>query len=270
MDLPPNSFKRALAAGSPMAVGTWLMSAAPATAEALGWAGFDFLVVDMEHVPIDTPQAIELLRAVAGTPAQPVVRLPWSDMVMVKRAMDAGAQSLMFPFVQSAEEARRAVSYTRYPPEGVRGVAAMHRASRYGAVPDYLNAANREACVIIQIETLQALDRLADIAAVPGVDAVFVGPGDLSASMGHLGDTTSAAVQDRLAQAARECRRLGKPAGIVGATPEMVGRFIDYGYAWVAVASDLSMMLKLARQFLATVRGHRTPPGSPDRDAGSH
>ena len=140
MDLPVNPFKRALHDHRTI-LGTWLMSGAPSTAEALGCAGFDFLVVDMEHVPVDTPQMIELLRTVAGTPAAPVVRLPWNDMVMIKRALDGGAQSLMMPFVQSADEARRAVACTRYPPDGIRGVAGVHRASRYGTIPGYLAGA---------------------------------------------------------------------------------------------------------------------------------
>ena len=117
MDMPKNTFKQALREGRTV-YGTWLMSGAPSTAEALGCAGFDFLVVDMEHVPVDTPEMIEILRTLAGTPAQAVVRLPWNDMVMVKRALDGGAQNVMMPFVQNADEARRAVSYTRYPPEG--------------------------------------------------------------------------------------------------------------------------------------------------------
>ena len=216
MDLPANLFKRAISSGK-TPVGTWLMSGAPSTAEALGCAGFDFLVVDMEHVPIDVGEMIGLLRTIAGTPAQAVVRPPWNDMVMVKRAMDAGATSLLFPFVQNADEARRAVASTRYPPAGIRGVAGTHRGSRYGAVTDYLKRANDEVCVIVQIETPAALERLEEIAAVPGVDSIFVGPGDLSASMGHIGNIGNPNVQAKLASAAAACRKLGKPCGIVGA-----------------------------------------------------
>lgn len=254
MDMPRNTFKQALQDGR-MVYGTWLMSGAPSTAEALGCAGFDFLVVDMEHVPVDTPEMIELLRTVAGTPTQPVVRLPWNDMVLVKRALDGGAQSLMFPFVQNAEEARRAVSYARYPPDGIRGVAAMHRASRFGTVPNYLKGAGAEVCVIVQIETLAALEQLPHIAAVPGVDSIFVGPGDLSAAMGHLGDIANTAVQEQLKHAAEACRKLGKPCGIVGPNPEMVGMFIEYGYSWVAVASDMSMMVGRAQEWLGKLKG---------------
>ena len=254
MEMPVNQFKRALRERRTVH-GTWLMSAAPSTAEALGCAGLDFLVVDMEHVPVDTPQLIDLLRAVAGTPASAITRLPWSDAVMVKRALDAGAQSIMFPYVQDADEARRAVAATRYPPEGMRGVAAMHRASRYGNVPNYLRRAADELCVIVQIETLAALAELPAIAAVPGVDSIFVGPGDLSASMGHLGDIGNAEVQGKLREAAQLCRTLGMPCGIVGPNPDMVGRFLDYGYSWVAVGSDLSFMVGRAQEWLGQVRG---------------
>ncbi len=253
MDLPVNHFKRAIVSGR-TPVGTWLSSGSTATAEALGCVGFDFLVVDMEHTPLDPPQMVEILRAIAGTPAQAVVRPPWTDMVLVKRAMDAGAQTLLFPFVQNAEEARRAVAYTRYPPDGVRGVAGTHRGSRFGTVTNYLKSAGGEVCVIVQIETLTALAELEAIAAVPGVDSIFVGPGDLSASMGHLGDIAHPAVQEKLAFAAAECKRLGKPCGIVGGTPELVAKFIAYGYSWVAIASDMAMMVGRAQEWLGKLR----------------
>jgi 4-hydroxy-2-oxoheptanedioate aldolase len=262
MDLPVNRFKHSLRAGRPP-VGTWLMSAAPAAAEALGCAGLDFLVVDTEHVPLDIAQTIDVLRAIAGTPASAITRVPWNDMVMVKRALDAGAQSIMFPFVQSADEARRAVSYTRYPPQGIRGVAAMHRASRYATVPDYLERANDELCVIVQLETPAALDALPAIAAVEGVDSLFVGPGDLSAAMGRLGDIAHADVQAQLARAARECRALGMPCGIVGPNPDMVRRFLEYGYSWVAVGSDMSLMLGRAQEWIGQVRCHAAQPAAP-------
>ncbi len=198
---------------------------------------------------------VDILRAIAGTPAQAIVRPPWNDMVMVKRAMDGGALSLLLPFVQNADEARRAVAYTRYPPDGVRGVAGSHRASRYGNVEGYLKRANAEVCVIVQIETLSALERLEEIAAVPGVDSIFVGPADLSASMGFLGEMGHPKVQEKLAAAAAQCRRLGKPCGIIGANPEMVGTFLDYGYSWAAIGSDLSLMVGRAHEYLRHVRG---------------
>ena len=253
MDLPVNGFKRAIAGGG-RPLGAWLSSGAPSTAEALGFAGFDFLVVDMEHTPIDVVQMIDILRTIAGTPALAIVRPPWNDMVMIKRAMDAGALSLLLPFVQNADEARRAVAYTRYPPEGVRGVAGSHRGSRYGNVENYLKRANAEICVIVQIETVGALDRLEEIAAVPGVDSIFIGPADLSASMGLLGDMGNPKVHDKLAGAAAHCRRLGKPCGIIGADPKMVGKFLDYGYSWAAIGSDISLMVGRAQEYLGQVR----------------
>jgi 2-dehydro-3-deoxyglucarate aldolase/4-hydroxy-2-oxoheptanedioate aldolase len=253
MDLPVNQFKRQIRDGR-TTFGAWLTSGAPSTAEAMGCAGFDFVVVDTEHTPVDAPQLIELLRAVAGTPAPAVVRMPWNDMVMVKRALDAGAQTLMLPFVQNAEEAKRAVAYTRYPPEGVRGVAGSHRANRYATAPNYLKNASSEICVIVQVETLAALEQLPQIAAVPGVDSIFIGPSDLSASMGFLGDVGNAAVQEKLKHGAQLCRRLGKPCGIIGVTPELVAKFADYGYTWIAVGSDMGFMVSRAQEWLAKAR----------------
>jgi len=157
------------------------------------------------------------------------------------------------------------VAYTRYPPEGVRGVAAMHRASRYSTVPNYLKLAAEEIAVIVQIENLAAFDQLEAIAGVPGVDSIFVGPGDLSASMGYLGDIASAPVQEKLKWAATECRRLRKPCGIIGPNPEMVARFLAYGYSWVAIGSDMSLMVGRAQEWLAKVRG-----GSTERPQGPY
>jgi 2-dehydro-3-deoxyglucarate aldolase/4-hydroxy-2-oxoheptanedioate aldolase len=261
MDLPVNPFKRAIVSGTP--VGAWLMGAAPSNAEALGCAGFDFLVVDMEHTPIDVTQMIEILRTLAGTPAHAVVRPPWNDFVMVKRVLDAGAQTVLFPFVQNADEARRAVEATRYPPEGIRGVAGTQRAARFGLVDNYLRRANAEMCVIVQIETVAAFERLDEIAAVPGVDSIFIGPSDLSASMGFLGDASNAAVQQKLAAGAEACRRLGKPCGIIGGNPEMVRRFLDYGFSWVAMGSDMSLLVGRAQEYLAKLRGAAPAPDKP-------
>jgi 2-dehydro-3-deoxyglucarate aldolase/4-hydroxy-2-oxoheptanedioate aldolase len=251
-----NPFKARLldkAASPPL--GTWLMAAAPATAEALGCAGLDFLVVDMEHVPIEMSDLAGILRAIGCTPAQAVVRLAWNDQVLVKRALDAGAQTIMLPFVQNAEEARAAAAFAHYPPEGVRGVAAIHRGSRFGQAKGYFAESNRQVCTIVQLETPQALAKLAEIAAVPGIDALFVGPGDLAAAMGHIGDIGHADVQAALAQAARECAALGKPVGIVGPNPEMVARFLDYGYSFAAVSSDIALMTGRATEWLGQLRG---------------
>lgn len=240
-------------------LGTWLMTGAPSTAEAMGFCGFDFLVVDMEHVPVDLGETIGLLRAVAGTPAEAVVRLSWNDQVLVKRVLDAGARSLMFPFIQTAEEAERAVSYTRYPPQGLRGMAGIHRGSRYGRTPDYFKQANDQIAVVLQLETPEAVERTAEIAAVDGVDALFLGPGDLSAAMGRIGEIGHPEVQAMIARAASLAHAAGKTIGIVGPNPEMVGRFLDYGYDWVAVASDMAMMTGRAVEWVAAMRGRPAP-----------
>jgi len=254
MDSYANRFKRALAQGRTL-FGAWLMSGTPSTAEALGFMGFDFLVVDMEHTPLETHHMVETLRAIAGTPASAVVRMPWNDMVMIKRALDGGAQSLLMPFVQDADEAQRAVAFTRYPPQGIRGVAGMHRGNRYGTVGDYFKSAHDELCVMVQIETQQALGRLRAIASVPGIDSIFVGPSDLAASMGHLGDIGHADVQAALRDAAEQCRAAAKPCGIIGANPELVAKYVQYGYNWIAIGSDMGFMASRAQEWLAKARG---------------
>ena len=257
-----NRFKRWLKGEGPRPpLGTWLMAAAPSTAEALGYTGFDFLVVDMEHVPIEVSDLAAILRAIGCTPADAVVRLPWNDQVIVKRALDAGAQTIMLPFVQTAEAARQAVVSAKYPPEGSRGVAAVHRGSRFGRATDYLKRANDEVAVIVQLETPEAVERLPEIAAVRGVDALFVGPGDLAAAMGHIGDIAHTEVQDLIAKAAGMARTAGKAVGIVGPNPDMVQRFIEYGYDYVAVASDIGMMTSRASEWLGALRG--TPEQAP-------
>jgi 2-dehydro-3-deoxyglucarate aldolase/4-hydroxy-2-oxoheptanedioate aldolase len=255
MDLPPNRMKRWLAerpAKPPL--GSWLMTASPLAAEAMGRAGFDFLVLDMEHVPVGLPDAFALMQAVAGTPAELIVRVPDQNPTTVKRVMDAGARTLMFPFVDSAEEAAAVVAATRYPPEGVRGAAAMTRASGFGTVEGYLARANAEAAVIAQLESPAAVDRLPEIAAVEGVDAVFTGPGDLSVAMGHPGNPEAEAVQERLRWAAAEAARLGKACGIVGPRVETVQRYLAAGFSFAAIASDLAFIMSGARGALGALR----------------
>jgi len=261
MDMPPNLFKRAILAGTTTPYGVWLVSSAPATAEALGSAGFDFLVVDTEHTPIEPPQVAEILRTMAGTPAQAVVRPAWNDMVLIKRLLDAGAQTLLIPFVQNAEEAKRAVAHTRYPPDGVRGVAAVQRASRWGNVANYTKTAANDICVIVQIETAAAMEQLPAIAAVPGIDSLFIGPADLAASMGHLGDFNHPDVQAKIKQGVELCRKAGKPVGTVGPNPEMVLRYLEYGFTWIAINSDIGMMVGRATEWLGKVKAGA--PGAP-------
>jgi 2-keto-3-deoxy-L-rhamnonate aldolase RhmA len=252
-----NPFKTLLAnkglpAGYP--VGSWVMSASPLVAEAMGCAGFDWLLLDMEHTPLDMLGLVHVLQAIAGTQAVPVTRVPWNDTVMVKRVLDAGAQTLMFPFVQSADEAKSAVAACKYTPDGVRGMAAMSRASRFGTLKDHFKVANASVSVIVQAETPQAMACIEDIAAVPGVDSVFMGPGDLSGAMGHVGDLMHPEVVALMADGVRRCHAVGKPVGTVGGTPEAVATYRAAGFDYIACASDLGLMMRNCAAVLSAIR----------------
>lgn len=255
-----NPFMQLLgSAGATPQVGTWIMSASPLVAEALGCAGFDWAVVDMEHSPLDLTTVVHLLQAVAGTPLVPVVRVPWNDTVGIKRVLDAGAQTLLVPFVQNAEEARAAVAACRYPPEGVRGMAAMGRASRFGTMPNFFTTANRSIGVIVQLETTSAIERIDEIAAVDGVGALFIGPGDLSGTMGHVGQLTHPEVIAITRKAVERARQLGKPIGTVGGTPEVVAQYREIGFDFIAIASDLGLLMRAAQAALNAVRAETAP-----------
>lgn len=243
-----NPFRQLIrAAGNRVPIGTWISSASPIVAEAMGHAGFDWGVVDMEHAPLDTMQVLQMLQAVGNTKMVPVVRVPWNDAVTVKRVLDAGATTVLFPFVQNTAEAARAVEATRYPPRGIRGMSNMSRASKFGTVPNYVRSAGEGMGVIVQLETPQALAQLEDIAAVPGVDALFVGPGDLSASMGHVGHFTHPAVMQAMADAARRCRAAGKPIGTIGGSADVVTQYRAMGYDFLAISSDMGLLMDGAR-----------------------
>jgi 2-keto-3-deoxy-L-rhamnonate aldolase RhmA len=248
-----NPFVQKLREGRPT-TGTFIMSASPLIAEAVGCCGFDWAIVDGEHSPIDTLDLAHMLQALGTTPTIPVVRMAWNDPVLVKRALDAGASTLLFPFVQNAAEAQQAVRATRYPPEGIRGMAGLSRASRFGAVPDHFRTANGRIGVVVQLETPAALDALEEIAAVPGVDALFVGPTDLSGSMGHAGNSAHPDVQRAVLDFARRCRQAGKPAGTLATTAEQARAYGEAGFAFVALASDLGLLTGQARALLARVR----------------
>jgi 2-keto-3-deoxy-L-rhamnonate aldolase RhmA len=251
-----NAFRQLLrAAGNKPPIGTWISSASPIVAEAIGCAGFDWGVVDMEHAPLDMMNVLQLLQALGNTKTVGVVRVPWNDAVMVKRVLDAGATTVLFPFVQNADEARRAVAATRYPPAGLRGMSGMSRASKFGTVPGYLKLADTTMGVMVQLETPQALAQLEAIAGVDGVDAVFVGPADLSASMGHVGQFTHPAVMQAMADAARRCKALGKPIGTIGATPEVVTQYRAMGYDYLAVSSDMGLLMSGALAAVKALRG---------------
>lgn len=244
--------------GSQAPLGTWIMAASPLVTEAMGHAGFQWGVIDMEHTPLDMMEVIQLLQAAGNTKMVPIVRVPWNDTVMIKRVLDAGATTLLVPFVQNADEAHHAVQAMRYPPEGRRGLAGMSRGSKFGTIPDYAKTANRTVGTVVQIETPAALANLEAIAAVPGVDSIFMGPGDLSAALGVPGNTTHPDVMALMADAARRCKAIGKPIGTVGGTPELVVQYRAMGYSYVAIGSDLGLLMRGAQ---AAVKALTTPEG---------
>jgi 2-keto-3-deoxy-L-rhamnonate aldolase RhmA len=254
-----NVFRQLLkSSGAHPPVGTWISSASPIVAEAIGHAGFDWGLVDMEHAPLDVMGVVHLLQALSGTKMLPVVRVPWNDAVTVKRVLDAGATTVMFPFVQTADEAQRAVAATRYPPEGIRGMAGTSRATRYGTTPNYFRSANGNIGVIVQIETPQAIEQIEAIAGVPGVDALFIGPADLSAALGHIGQLTHPAVMELMARAVQRCKALGMPVGTLGSSPEAVAQYRAIGFDFVAVSSDIGFIMRGAQAAIAALRTRDT------------
>jgi 4-hydroxy-2-oxoheptanedioate aldolase len=252
MDLPRNAFKHAIAKCETQ-IGLWCSLCSPITAEIVSNSGFDWLLLDTEHSPNEVPDVLVQLQAVQAGTASAIVRPAWNDIVLIKRFLDIGAQTLLIPFVQTPEEARRAVEATRYPPGGIRGITGSGRASRYGRVKDYLKNASREICLLVQVETRSALDQIEAIASVDGIDGVFIGPNDLAASFGHIGNWAHPEVQAALEDAVRRLKKIGKPAGILTPNEEEAKRFIQWGYTFVAVGADLGLLARgadaLAKRF---------------------
>jgi 4-hydroxy-2-oxoheptanedioate aldolase len=254
VDVTRNRFKQALGQRE-LQVGLWSTLCSNLVAEILSGAGFDWILLDMEHSPNELPDLVCQLQAMHSGTAAPVVRAAWNDAVLIKRILDIGAQSILLPYVQTAEEARRAVQAVRYPPWGIRGVSASSRASRFGRVKDYLCHAEEDICVIVQVETRAALEQLEAISEVEGVDGVFIGPSDLSASLGHLGQPQHPETQVALQDAARRLNLTGKSAGILATVEADARRYIEWGYTFVAVGVDTTLLANaadtLARSFKA-------------------
>lgn len=248
-----NLFKQALKRGERQ-LGMWSALASPVVAEILAGAGFDWIVIDGEHGPNDIAELLGQLQAMRSGTAEPVYRVPWNDMVIIKRALDVGARSLLVPFVQSAEEARRAVAATRYPPRGVRGVAVVVRASDFGRVSQYLENAHDDTCVLVQLETRAALKELEAIAEVDGVDGMFIGPSDLSADMGHLGNSKHPEVQAAIKQAIERIHSAGKPAGTVVRSAEEAEAMFALGFNFVAAGIDVAVLTRSAEELVARLK----------------
>jgi 4-hydroxy-2-oxoheptanedioate aldolase len=259
-----NPFKAALAANKPQ-VGLWLSMADPYLAETSATAGFDWVLIDGEHAPNDVRSTLSALQAVAPYRSQPVVRAVSGDVALIKQLLDIGAQSILVPMVDTPEQASQLVAATRYPPLGIRGVgSAVGRASRWSARADYLDVADSEVCLLVQAETARALGNLEAICAIEGVDGVFIGPADLSASMGHRGNPGHPEVQAAIEQAIRTIVASGKAAGTLTSNPTLARRYLELGCTFVAVGVDVLLYASAARKLAADFLGAGTQaPAAP-------
>jgi 4-hydroxy-2-oxoheptanedioate aldolase len=257
MDLPVNTFKRRLLVGERQ-VGLWLSLSDPVSTELAAGAGFDWLCIDAEHSPTDLRTLLVQLQAASAYPCAMLVRMPWGDRVMIKQYLDLGFQTLVVPMVESAEQAAHIVESMRYPGTGLeggaRGVVNVTRAGRWGRVPDYLKRAHEELCLIVQIETAKGVDNIEAIAAVPGVDSLFIGPGDLAASLGHIGEPAHPKVQAAIEDAVARIIAAGKPAGVFAIDEAMADRFFARGCTYASVGADTRVLAKgldaLRRRFI--------------------
>lgn len=247
MPAPKNEFKAALARGE-VQIGAWCGMANAYAAEIMATAGFNWLVLDNEHAPNDLRSTLVQMQAMQGSATHPVVRIPVGETWMVKQMLDAGAQTILVPMIESGTEAAEMARAMRYPPHGVRGVgASMARASKFGAIADYLHTANDEVCLLVQVESRAAMAALDDILAVEGVDGVFIGPADLSADMGHLGNTTAPEVSAEIRDAIARINAAGKFSGILGTDDTMPGQYLEWGATFVAVGVDVTLLARAAR-----------------------
>lgn len=254
MKHPVNLFKKAVCSRQPQ-IGLWCSLCSNLAAEVIARSGFDWILIDTEHAPNELPIVLSQAQALSAGTAAAVVRPTWNNFVEIKRLLDAGLQNFLVPYIQSPEEAAAAVAAVRYPPQGVRGVAVTVRANHFGRVEDYYQRANDEICVILQIETRKGLDQLAAIAAVEGVDGLFIGPSDLAAALGHLGNPRHPDVRAAIEEAIRIILGAGKAAGILAPIEADARYWLAKGCTIVAVGSDLGLLVQnsdaLASKFKA-------------------
>lgn len=256
-----NIFKQALRQKTPQ-IGLWLGLANAYSAELLAGAGFHWLLIDGEHAPNDLRTVLGQLQAIAPYGSQPVVRPAWNDPVLIKQLLDVGAQTLLIPMIQNAEEARAAVRACHYPPQGIRGVgSALARASRWNRVPDYLQHAGEQICTLVQIETRKGVENLNEILAVDGIDGVFIGPADLSADMGFAGDPRHPQVQEAIAGAIKTIRAAGKAPGILMADESHARHYLELGALFVAVGVDTTLLARTAEALAAKFIREPVNPG---------
>ncbi|MEM0976745.1 MAG: HpcH/HpaI aldolase/citrate lyase family protein [Pseudomonadota bacterium] len=252
--LKNNDFLHAIRSFKPQ-LGTWNMINSPHVSEIIASTGFDWSVVDMEHSPNEVERVMHQLQAFAAYSTMPMVRPPTVDAVITKRLMDIGSQSLLFPMVNSVDQAEEAVAGTRYPPRGVRGMAGVQRANQFGRLTDYLSRVEEETCVIVQAETVTAIEHVEAIAAVDGVDGVFFGPADLATDMGFRGDAQRSEVWDVIRTASQKVRALGKPTGTLVSTPEHAKDLFSAGMTFVSVGTDAGFLARRLDTVLAELKG---------------
>ena len=236
----PNSFKQDLLAGKKL-IGCWSSLANAITTEVLGIAGFDWILLDGEHSPNDVGTFIPQLMALKNSSSAPFVRPTCNNAVEIKRLLDAGFYNFLVPFVETSEEAQAAVAATRYPPQGVRGVSVSQRSNQFGTVPGYFTGINDQICVAVQIESNAGVLASRAIASIDGVDCIFVGPSDLAAGLGHLGNPAHPDVQQAIAEVFANARACGKPTGILAPVEADARRYMEMGATFVAVGSDLGL-----------------------------
>lgn len=253
MKPPSNRFKRGLR-DRRQQIGLWNQIPNALVAEMLATANYDWIVIDTEHALTDVPDTLPLMQAMAPYRTHAVVRPASNDPVLIKRLLDLGTQTLLIPYVQDADEAARAVAAIRYAPRGMRGVATFTRASVFGQVADYVRDAEDELCLILQIETAEAVERIPQIAAVDGVDALFIGPADLAASMGYGSDMRHPEVERMIERAIRAITDAGKPAGILTADPAFARQCIDWGTTFTAVGIDMLLLAQASRSLVQQFR----------------
>lgn len=252
MDMPKNQFKANLAKPD-VQYGMWVSLADPVAAEISAGAGFDWLLIDGEHSPNDLRTVLAQLQAVQAYPTSAIVRPVVGERHLIKQYLDLGVQTILVPMVSSARQAEEMVAAVRYPPEGVRGVATA-RGSRWGRVENYWAQANNEMCVIVQIETIEGLEALDEIAAVEGVDAVFIGPSDLGAALGHLGDVSNSEVRSAVCQAISTLASRGVPVGVLAISPELVEEYVAAGARFVGVGVDTALLARTTSDLAAHYR----------------
>lgn len=248
-----NQFLAGLKSGKPQ-IGLWVSLANPTSAEAIASAGFDWVLVDMEHSPNDLRSVVSQLQVFAAYNTTAIVRPEWNDAVLVKRLLDCGAEGLLFPMVQNLDEAKAAVASTRYPPNGIRGVSLTHRGNNYGRISDYLTQVEDETAVLLQVETRAALEAAEDIASADGVDGVFFGPADIAADMGLLGQPQHPDVWAAIRPVAERLMAKGIPVGTLVADPEFARSLIADGFLFVACGSDAGLLARSADHLIAIMR----------------